>query len=66
MNKLSRLRKYLAISKDDRFQVYLRRPPNSCFFENYFKIGLSSWQGGMDIEPVFNEHKAIDYLCIFK
>ena len=56
----------MTISKDDCFQVYLRRPPNSCFFENYFKIGLSSWQGGMDIEPVFNEHKAIDYLCIFK
>ena len=44
MNKLSRLRKYLTISEDDRFQVYLRRPPNSCFFENYFKF-FAGWHG---------------------
>ena len=54
---------YLAISEDDNFQIHLRRPPNSCFVNNYFKIGLSAWQANMDIQPVFNEHNAIAYIC---
>ena len=32
---------------------------------NYFKIGLSAWQANMDIQPVFNEHKAIAYMCAY-
>ena len=54
---------YLAISEDDNFQIRLCRPPNSCFVNNYFKVGLSAWQANMDIQPVFNEHNAIAYMC---
>ena len=32
---------------------------------NYFKIGLSAWQADMDIQPVFNEHKAFAYMCAY-
>ena len=52
----------LAISEDGDFQIHLRRPPNSCFVKIYFKIGLSARQVNMDIQPVFNEHKAIAYM----
>ena len=56
---------YLAISEDDDFQNHLRRQPISCFLKNYFKIGLSAWQANMDIQPVFNEHKAIANMCAY-
>ena len=55
---------YLAISEDDNFQIYLHWPTNSCFENNYFKIGLSAWQANMDIQPVFNEDKAIAFMCV--
>ena len=42
---------------------FIHRPPNSCFVNNYFKIDLSASQGNMDIQSVFNEHKAIAYRC---
>ena len=56
---------YLAISEDDDFQIRLGQPPNSCFVNHYFKIGLSAWQANMDIQPVSNEHKAIAYICAY-
>ena len=56
---------YLAISKNDDFQIHLHRSLNSCFVSNYFKIGLSAWQANMDIQPVFNEHKTIAYMCAY-
>ena len=55
--------KALSISKDTDFDIYLRRPPNSCFVNNYFAEGLRAWEANMDIQPVFNEYKAITYLC---
>ena len=39
-----------------------RPPPNSCFVNNYFSDGLKSWQTNMDIQPVFNEYKAVTYM----
>ena len=54
---------YLAKFEDDDFQINLRLPPNSCFVNNYFKIGLKDWQANMDLHPVFSEHKAIAYMC---
>ena len=39
----------LSISPDEDFQIHLRRPPNSCFVNNYFAIGLESWEANMDI-----------------
>ena len=54
---------YLAIFEDDNFQINLRLPPNSCFVNNYFKIGLSAWQANIDLHPAFSEHKAIANMC---
>ena len=79
MNKLSRLRKcwisftyqFMSIIiiwqylKMNDFQIDLHRPSYSCFVNNYSKIGLSAWQANMDIQPVFNEHKAIAYMCAY-
>ena len=42
---------YLAISEDDDFQIHLCQPPNR--------------QANMNIQPVFNEHKAIAYMCAY-
>ena len=56
---------YLAISEDDDFQIHLRRLPNFCFMNNSFKIGLSAWQANMDVQPGFNKHTAIAYMCAY-
>ena len=51
----------LSISKD--LEMHLRRGPNFCFVNNYFDVGLKAWQANMDIQPVFNEYKAVTYMC---
>ena len=51
--------------EDGDFQIHLCRPPNSCFVNDYFKMSLSAWQANMDIQPVFNEHTAIAYMCAY-
>ena len=55
----------LSISVDDDYEPHLIRSPNSCFVNNYFDAGLRAWQANMDIQPVFNEYKAIAYMCSF-
>ena len=55
----------LEISDDTDFQIHLRRPPNSCFVNNYFQLGLKAWDANMDIQPVINEYKAISYMCAY-
>ena len=45
----------LSISKDSDFEIHLRRPPNSCFVNNYFAEGLLAWEANLDIQPVFNQ-----------
>ena len=55
----------LAISEDNDYQIHLSRQPNSCFVNNYFKAGLSAWEANMDIQPVFNEYKAVAYMCAY-
>ena len=55
----------LSISDDNDFQIHLCRPPHSCFVNNYFKAGLLSWEANLDIQPVFNEYKAIAYMCAY-
>ena len=49
----------LSISEDSGYQLYLKRPPNSCFLNNYFTDGLLSWEANIDIQPVFNHYKAV-------
>ena len=49
----------------DEYYYYLanlHQPPNSCFVNNYCKIGWSAWQANMDIQSVFNEHEANAYV----
>ena len=49
----------LSISKDEDLELHLKREPNSCFVNNYFDVGLKAWQVNIDIQPVFNEYKAV-------
>ena len=53
----------LSISKDEDLELHLKKEPDSCFVNNYFDIFLKTWQANMDIEPVFNEYKAVTYMC---
>ena len=55
----------LKISDDNSFQLHLRRPTNSCFVNNYFDIGLLAWEANIDIQPVFDHHKAVTYMCSY-
>ena len=32
---------------------------------NYFPLGLTCWQANLDIQPVFNEFKAVSYMCAY-
>ena len=47
----------LSISDGNDFQIHYKRPPNSCFVNNYFSVGLMAWEANMDIQPVFNHYK---------
>ena len=55
----------LSISSNQDFEIYYRRPPNSCFVNNYFADGLLAWKTNMDIQPVFNYYKAVSYMCSY-
>ena len=55
----------LSISEDSDYQLYLKRPPNSCFVNNYFTDGLLAWEANIDIQPVFNHYKAVAYMCTY-
>ena len=47
------------VSDDNDFQMHYKRPPNSCFVNNYFCDGLMAWEANMDIQPVSNNYKAV-------
>ena len=51
-----------SISKDEDLELHLKTEPNSCYFNNYFDVGLKAWQENMDIQFVFNEYKAVTYM----
>lgn len=34
----------ISISRDKDFQLYLKRPPISCFVNNYFSESLIAWE----------------------
>ena len=55
----------LSIFDDNDFQIHYKRPPNSCFVNNYFCDGLMAWEANMDIQPVFNHYKAVAYMCAY-
>ena len=58
-------KKSIRISNDNSFQFHLRRPVNSLFVDNYFDIGLISWEASIDIQPVFDCYKAVTYMSIY-
>ena len=53
----------LSISEDDNLEMHLKREPNSCFVNNYFNVALKAWRADREIQPVFNECKAVAYMC---
>ena len=57
--------KALSTSDDSDFQIHMKRPPNSCFVNNYFDEDLMAWKANIDIQPVFNHYKAVTYMCAY-
>ena len=55
----------LSISEDNDNKLHPIQPPNSYFVNNYFSDGLKAWQANMDIQSVFNEYKAVTYMCSY-
>ena len=55
----------LSISDDNDFQVHLKRLPNSCFANNYFRTGLLPWEANLDIQPVFKRCLIHVYIFIY-
>ena len=53
----------LSISNDSDFQIHLKRQPNECLINNYFTEGLEAWKANINIQPVFNNYKAVTYMC---
>ena len=56
----------LSISTDENdFQIHLKRNTSSCFVNNYFEEGLLAWEANIDLQPVFNRYKAVQYMCSY-
>ena len=51
----------LSISDDNDFQIHYKRPPNSCFVNNYFCDRLMAWKA----IRIFNHYKAVAYMCAY-
>ena len=51
----------MIITED--LELLLKREHNSYFVNNYFDVGLKAWQTNIDIQPVFNDYKAVWYMC---
>lgn len=54
----------LSISPDSDYELHLQRPIDNCFIINYFIAGLR-FAANVDLQPVFNHHKCIIYLCSY-
>ena len=55
----------LSTAAGTDYELHLKRPPNSCFINNYNPSVLKAWQANMDLQPVFNHHKCVTYLCSY-
>ena len=53
----------LSISSDNDFQIHLKREPNACFINSYFVEGSQTWKVNINIQTVFNDYKAVRYMC---
>ncbi|XP_015779208.1 PREDICTED: uncharacterized protein LOC107357078 [Acropora digitifera] len=55
----------LAISSDSDYELHLKRPPNNCFINNYFVVGIKEFAANVDLQPVFNHYKCVTYICSY-
>ena len=55
----------LSISGDSDYELHLKRPPDSCFINNYFIAGIKAFAANVDLQPVFNHYKCITYICSY-
>ena len=55
----------LSISGNSDTEIHLKRLPNSCFINSYNPMVLLAWQANIDIQPVFNHHRCVTYLCSY-
>ena len=55
----------LSVSPDSDFNIYLRRPADSCFINTYFVAGIKGFAANVDLQPVFNHYKCITYVCSY-
>ena len=55
----------LQISGDKDLHLHLKRSPKSCFINNYFVVGIKGWKANVDLQPVYNYHKCISYICSY-
>ena len=55
----------LSTAAGTDYELHLKRPPNSCFINNYNPSVLKAWQANMDLQLVFNHHKCVTYLCSY-
>ena len=53
----------MSLSKDEGLELQVKKEACSCFVNNCFNVGLKDWQANLDIQPVFNEYKAVTYMC---
>ena len=55
----------LCISGDSDYELHLKRPPDSCFINNYFIAGIKAFAANVDLQPVFNHYKCVTYICSY-
>ena len=55
----------LSTAAGTDYELHLKCPPNSCFINNYNPSVLKAWQANMDLQPLFNQHKCVTYLCSY-
>ena len=55
----------LSISGDSDYELHLKRPPDSCFINNYFIAGIKAFAANVDLQTVFNHYKCITYICSY-
>ena len=53
-----------ALKKENmKKNKYDKKKCKKRFFNNYFDVCSKVWQTNMDIQLVFNEYKAVTYMC---
>lgn len=55
----------MTVSADSDFELHLKRPLDSCFINNYFLAGVKGFRANVDLQPVFNHHKCVTYVCSY-